>query len=139
MEANTRQGMRGYLVRGQLAPDLSELVVETAVFTEILPQTSQNNHSDETLLVAGDNLLTNYEVNGTDDNEKPVAHRFNLDLSAVDTIPLPNIKYRVTDATDVINGRFWVANYFYPRRYQPANRERCPCRKVWLGSHPPYV
>ena len=115
IEANTKDGMRGYLVAGQIAPDLSELVVETAVITEILPQTNQVNHSDETLLVAGDKLITLYEANGATVNEAPVAHRFNLDLSDVDSVPLPNIEYRVTDGTSVDeNGRFWVINYFYP-------------------------
>lgn len=115
IEANTKDGMRGYLVAGQMAPDLSELVVKTAVITEILPQTDQNNHSDETLLVDDDKLITIYETNGVDVNESPVAHRFTTDLSAVDTVPLSNIEYRVTDATRLDeNGRFWVANYFYP-------------------------
>ncbi len=115
IEANTKDGMRGYLVAGQIAPDLSELVVETAVITEILPQTNQVNHSDETLLIDGETLITIYETNGVIVNESPEAHRFNLDLSALDTVPLPNIEYRVTDATDVDeNGRFWVINYFFP-------------------------
>jgi hypothetical protein len=96
VEANTSEGMRGYLVAGQIAPDLSELMVETAVLTEILPQTNQNNHSDETLLVDGDKLLTIYEANGVDVNKTPVVHRFNLDLSALDTMPLPNMKTAVS-------------------------------------------
>lgn len=115
VEANTSEGMRGYLVAGRMTPDLSELVVETAVITEIRPQTNQNNHSDETLLVDGSRLVTLYETNGEEVNESPVAHRFNGDLSALDTVVFPNIPYRVTDATSLDeNGRFWVANYFYP-------------------------
>ncbi len=66
-------------------------------------------------MVDGETLITLYEANGVDVNESPVAHRFNADLSVLDTVAFPNIEYRVTDATSVDeNGRFWITNYYYP-------------------------
>ena len=116
VEAELNEGMRGSLVAGQMMPNLSELVMDTAVITEILPQARQENRTDETLFVYGDSLITLYEVNGTSVNESPVAHRFDFDLKPREPLPFPNIEYRVTDATAVDEkGRFWVINFFDPR------------------------
>ncbi len=115
VEASGSDGMRGYLVQGYIEPDLSQIVMDTARITEILPQANVGNKADEALLIDGETLITLYEVNGVDINSDPVAHRFASDLSLLDTIPFPNIEYRITDATMVDeNGRFWVINYFYP-------------------------
>jgi hypothetical protein len=107
--------MRGYLVTGQIAPDLSGLVLDSDQLAEIEPQADLNNQSDEALLVAGDELLTFYEANGTAVNPKPVAHRFGRDLVPLGRLPLPNVEYRLTDVTAMdAGGRFWAINYFFP-------------------------
>jgi hypothetical protein len=106
---------KGYLLRGTIAPDLSKAVVDTSRFVEIPAPTSLNNRSDETLLIAGNTLLTLYEVNGAAWNPQPVAHRFDLDLNPLPPIPFPNLDYRITDAIALDGaGRFWVINYFFP-------------------------
>lgn len=108
--------MLGYLVSGQMAPDLSQFVLDTDTTTPIQPQADSRNHTDETILLVNDELVTIYEVNGRTITPNPVAHRFaTTTLQPVDTLPFPNIEYRVTDATAVdANGRFWVINYFFP-------------------------
>ncbi len=115
IEASPREGMRGYLVAGEMAADLSQLAVDTAVLTEILPQNDIGNKSEEALFIAGDQIVTLYETYGAAVTESPVAHRFEADLTAVDAISFPHIDYRVTDATALDgDGRFWAINYFFP-------------------------
>jgi len=114
IEAKSQGSMQGYLVRGQIAPDLSEIVLdeETAV---ISPQAAIDNKTDETILLVGDQVLTIYEANGLLPNPNPVAHVFGADLAEKGTIPFPRMEYRVTDATELDeNGRFWVINYNFP-------------------------
>ena len=114
IEANHRGGMQGYLVRGQIAPDLSGVVVftETAV---INPQADIDNMTDETILLVGDEVLTMYEANGLLPNPSPVAHIFGMDLTESGTMPFPRMEFRVTDATELDeNGRFWIISYNFP-------------------------
>ena len=113
IEADTKAGMRGYLVRGKISPDLSEVVLETEVPVEIRPQADLKNQTYEALLVAGDLLLTIYEANGALLNENPQVYRFNKELKAEEPLAFPAIEYRITDATALDeNGRFWVSNYY---------------------------
>lgn len=114
-EASRPSGMRGYLVSGRIAPDLGSLVLNTATVVEIPSQPKVGNKSDEALLVAGDRLVTIYEVNGAAINTSPVVHLFDMQLAPSGTIPFPNVEYRITDATDLDEeGRFWAINYFFP-------------------------
>ncbi len=115
VEADGRNGPMGYLVRGTIAPDLSQIAIDADSLVEIAPQSSRGNTSDETLLVDGDTLVTLYEVNGAALNQRPAAHLFSLGGIVTGTVPMAALEYRVTDATAVDgNGRFWVINYFFP-------------------------
>jgi hypothetical protein len=115
IEASSADGMRGYLVSGRMAPDLSTLVLNPATRAEITSQPEVENKSEESLLVAGDRLVTIYEVNGAAINPSPVVHLFDMQLAPAGTIPFPQVEYRITDATDVDSeGRFWAINYFFP-------------------------
>ncbi|MFQ5614901.1 MAG: hypothetical protein ACE5GO_00300 [Anaerolineales bacterium] len=107
--------MVGYLVTGTMAPDLSGMVIDAANLTEIAPQSGVGNMSEESLIVAGDTLLTLYEANGAGVNPNPVAHVFDMGLAATGEIPFPNVEYRVTDVTALdADGKFWGINYFFP-------------------------
>jgi hypothetical protein len=115
IEAETDAGMTGYLVSGTIAPDLSALTVDTTTRTEIQPQSTVGNMCEESLLVAGETLVTFYEANGVGVNAAPVAHLFDSALAPAGTIPLANIEYRITDVTALdSNNLFWTINYFYP-------------------------
>lgn len=107
--------MRGYLISGEIKPDLSELRLDTNNLVEILPQAELSNMSDESITIAGEYLVTIYEANGANVNPNPTARIFDLGtLQPKGTIPFPNIEFRVTDATSVDEaGRFWVINYFF--------------------------
>lgn len=128
IETRQRFGALGYLVQGTIAPDLSEIRLDPTVITPIPTQAELPNISDETLIAVGDQLATLYEANGLVVNLSPVVHFFDrFSLAEMGTLPLPNIEYRITDATALDNqGRFWVINYFYPgdRALRPILRAR---------------
>lgn len=123
IEARTsEEKMRGFLVTGILARDLSVLRLETDSIRAIDPQTSLDNYSEESVFVAHGSVLTLYEVNGSavdgkrPDGASPRAHVFGTDLGPRGTIPFPDdVEYRITDVTDLdATGRFWAINYFFP-------------------------
>lgn len=113
----SRQGgeMMGYLVKGAVQGDCEALVVDPDSIIEVAPQADLDNMSDETLLIYQDLLFSIYEANGENVNPDPVTHVFDLGLDFIEDRPLPNVEYRITDATDVDeNGKFWAINYFFP-------------------------
>lgn len=114
IEAESGTTTAGYLVRGQVVGDLESLVIESGAIATIPSQSGLSNMAEESLLVAGNEVLTFHEVNGAALNPTPVAHRFSFDLEPRGTVPFPSLEYRVTDATAMEDGgRFWVMNYFY--------------------------
>ncbi len=116
VEARQQGGMAGYLIKGTVEGDCSRLTLEPDTYVEIPLQADLGNMSDETILLYEDHVHTIYEANGLNVNPDPVVHVFDPSLSPVGEISLPNIEYRITDATTVDEtGIFWAINYFYPR------------------------
>jgi hypothetical protein len=115
IESSGGAPMMGYVVNGRIAPDLSQIELDTTNLVEIAPPVPLSNYSDEAILVVNDTVLTIYEANGKNVNPVPAAHQFSTDLELLESLAFPAIEYRVTDATAVDgNGRFWVINYLYP-------------------------
>lgn len=115
LEASPAGGMRGYLVRGEIAEDLSGIRLQAQPLPVLAAQSRSDNKSDEALLLDGEQVWTFYEVNGATLNPQPMARAFNLGLEALNTVSFPNLEYRLTDASALDeNGRFWVINYQYP-------------------------
>jgi hypothetical protein len=113
IEARNLLGMKGYLVAGSVASDLSEVRLDPVSLTKNPPQMNLGNKSDEALFIADDNLFTLYEANGAL-NPDPHATRFNRSLQPQGVIPFPRLEYRLTDATAPdAGGRFWVVNVHY--------------------------
>lgn len=113
----TRQsgGMLGYILRGAVSGDCSEIVLDPESRQEIPPQANLSNMTDETIVISGQKVYTFYEANGIHVNPESLAHVFDLDLTPLGTVEFPNIEYRVTDGTAAAeDGSFWVFNYFYP-------------------------
>jgi hypothetical protein len=115
IETNTGAAMLGYLVSGQIAPDLSAIRLDTAFLRPLPAQAVIPNFSDETIIAGQDRLFTVYESNGVLYNPRPVARQFDLNLVNPETPVFPNLEYRITDATPIdADGFFWVLNYFFP-------------------------
>jgi len=73
------------------------------------------NIAEESMIIAGEKVITFSEDNGCNITDEPKAKVFNKLISFLGSIPFPTIEYRVTDATALdSDGRFWVLNYFYP-------------------------
>lgn len=113
IEAEANKAMSGYLVVGEMAPDLSALTLDVNLVRRVPPQADLENMAYEALLVAGDRLVTLYEANGQAVNPEPVAKVFDFYLSPQADIPFPNLEYRLTDVTPLDGGgRFWAINHF---------------------------
>lgn len=127
IESKPGRSMLGYVVRGEIAPDLSVITLALDSLEEILPQAKIDNFSDEALLISSGKVLTFYEAWGPNVNPEAVGHIFDLDLSPSGTWPLENIEYRITDVTSTDDsGRFWAINYLYPGdevKLEPAEDE----------------
>jgi len=122
IEASPPDGMMGYLVAGDVDEDCTSFVIDPDTLLEIPPQADLKNMSDETLVVYEDHVYSFYEANGANVNPDPEAHVFDEILDEMTQIPLPNIEYRITDATTADeNGEFWAINYFFPgdQKLQP--------------------
>jgi len=124
IEASPDRKMMGHWVRGVMAPDLSALTLDAASLQQIEPQAKISNFSDETIVATADGEFTLYEANGVKVNPSPVAHGFGTDGTPRQTIPFPNMEYRITDATALDSaGNFWALNYLFPgdiRKVKPA-------------------
>ncbi len=115
IESETRRGMKGYLVSGIIATDLSAITMNSVPITEIVPQSRIGNMCEESIICWNNRLITIYEANGAAVNPSPKAHIFTTDLNPEKPLPLDPIEYRITDATNIDDhNRFWAINYFYP-------------------------
>ncbi|MGB0388651.1 MAG: hypothetical protein ACPGWR_27840 [Ardenticatenaceae bacterium] len=114
IEARSGEAMLAYLVSGTMAPDLSDVQLDTTILAEIPAQSDIPNYSDETLLVGDESLITIYEANGQNVNPAPQGHQFDRNLAPLGEVAFPNIEYRITDAT-ALDGekRFWATNYLF--------------------------
>jgi len=114
IEAGDGAEMQGFLLRGEIDSNLTSMTFDTAKMTLLQPQAKSENHSDESLLVLKDKVITFYEVNGKTIVATPVAHVFDFDLNPIGTIPMTNIEYRITDTALESANVFWGINYFFP-------------------------
>ncbi len=107
--------MKGYLVRGFIAPDLSALRIDVDSLTEISLPADIPNKSDESLLLTPQGVAAFYEVNGARLNPAPAAQVFSSQMAPVAQVSFPRLEYRLTDVSTLdAQGVFWGINYFYP-------------------------
>jgi hypothetical protein len=73
-----------------------------------------HNMAYEAITVVKDTVVTLFEANGAGVVQSAFCPRFTRQLSALHPLSMPNIEYRITDATDVdAKGCFWVINYHW--------------------------
>ena len=114
IEAGEGTDMQGYLISGTISPDLGTLYLDTSHLALIPTQSHTENHADEAMLIRDDKVITFHEVDGELVNPNPVAHVFDIKLNFLETIPMTNIEYRLTDTAWGSENTFWGINYFYP-------------------------
>ena len=115
VEANDDTVMAGFLVSGSYDFVDDMVVMDMTSLTSIPMGLNIPNVAEETIIIDGERVITISEANGLNLNPKPKAKVFNADAEFVGLIPMPNIEYRVTDATALDEqGRFWVINYYFP-------------------------
>ena len=127
--------MRGYLVSGEIAPDLSEVRLDRSTLVENLPQVNLSNKSDEAIVVLGDQLITLFEINGAGLNPDPHATHFDAQFQRLGEIPFEPLEFRVTDATPPdAEGLFWVINYFFPGEPEQATENDPLAKRFGQGA-----
>ena len=115
IEFEHEMDIQGYLIAGTIAPHLGGVRLDTTTLQPLPSQTRIGNLSYETLLLVPGGVVALQEANGTVVNPYPEAYVFDPTLTVRDSLQIPNLEYRLTDATSLdTDGRFWALNYFYP-------------------------
>lgn len=115
VEAKEDTCMAGYLVCGHYKMTDNKVSIDMTRLTSIPMGVNIPNVAEESMIIAGDKVMTFSEANGRNICDDPRAKVFDKLINFVESIPFPSIEYRVTDATALdSNGKFWVLNYFYP-------------------------
>jgi hypothetical protein len=104
--------MEGYLVKGQMAADLSRITIDPQPRPRMEAQADLSNMAFEATLLTQDGVLVFYEANGAAANPKPYANHFGRDLSPRDPVTLEPLECRLTDVTTLDEqNHFWALNY----------------------------
>ena len=115
VEAKDDTVMAGFLVSGHYDVVDGLVVMDMTSLNSIPMGLNIPNVAEEAVVIDGRRVITISEVNGLNVNPEPMAKVFNAAAEFTGSLPMPQIEYRVTDATalDEAN-RFWVINYYYP-------------------------
>ena len=114
-EANMKTHMQGYLMSGTIQADLSEIKLDLDKVVVLAPQNSIMNQSYEALVLSPSGIASVFEANGAEVNLDPSVLLFDKELNPLTSLKMPNIEYRLTDATTVgKSGEFWMFNFHWP-------------------------
>lgn len=115
VEFDHEANAQGYLITGEVRPGLAAVHLDVATLKALPAQTQIGNLSYETLLLVPGGVVALQEANGWIVNPNPEAYVFDEALTMRDSLSIPTVEYRLTDATGLdADGRFWALNYFYP-------------------------
>ncbi len=115
VEANDDTVMAGYLVSGEFDLIDGVVIMDMTRMNSIPMGLNIPNIAEETIILDGERVITISEANGLNVNPSPQAKVFNADAEFTGLMSMPQIEYRVTDATALDSDRrFWVINYYYP-------------------------
>ncbi len=104
------------IVKGNFDFESKTLKLDTTSLTKIVCEDKIFNLSNETLTQFRKNIIPIYEANGKAIESEPRVSLFNEKLKFQKFLSLPNIEYRITDATEAdSSGKFWIMNYLYPK------------------------
>ena len=105
--------MAGLLLWGTIIPSTMEIDIPEENIMLIKPPAQIDNFSFESLTITDGQLIIIYETNGSKTIDRPFQYVVNLDDMSINKTPFPNIDFRLTDATSVIDNRFWMINYYW--------------------------
>jgi len=115
VEAEDDTTMAGFMVSGHFSVVDNMVVMDMTSLIAIPLGLNIPNIAEETIVIDGNRVITISEANGLNINPEPKAKVFNADAEFTGYISMPQIEYRVTDATALdAEDCFWVINYFYP-------------------------
>jgi hypothetical protein len=106
--------MKSFIISGEITVE-DGIHLDVHSLIELPVQTDYFNLSYESLLISGENLIAIYEANGVAANPNAFAYVIDLETAEISSLPMPDIPYRITDASELdTDGNFWAINYFYP-------------------------
>ena len=105
--------MAGLLIWGSIIPSTMEIDIPEENLMLIKPPAQIDNFSFESLTITDGQLIMIYETNGFKIIDRPFQYVVNLDDMSINKTPFPHIDFRLTDATSVIDNRFWMINYYW--------------------------
>jgi len=115
VESRNGCDMAAYLLSATLDASANRITLDTAPPRQLDLCAQACNLSVESLILWQGGLLLLAEANGKNLCAAPTAQRIGLNGESLAALPLPNIEYRVTDASSAdAEGRFWVVNYLWP-------------------------
>lgn len=124
MESKHDGIMHSYLISGKMDFKKKKLTINTDKFETIKLPVNIKNMGFESILKYKNQLMILFEATGANIYPNPKAEIYSNTLNHNSSISIPNIEYRVTDATEVDDkGQFWALNYFWPgekKRLLPA-------------------
>ena len=105
--------MAGLLIWGTIIPSTMEIDIPEENLMLIKPPAQIDNFSFESLTITDGQLIMIYETNGFETIDRPFQYVVNLDDMSINKTPFPHIDFRLTDATSVIDNKFWMINYYW--------------------------
>ena len=114
IESNKSGKMSGYLIKGMIKPDLSEVTFDEMTITQIPIHKQIKNMSYESILLHKNQLYVFFEANGKNVNPSPKVHIYDLELNYISSKNINLTDYRITDVTSSKQNNFWAINYMWP-------------------------
>jgi len=105
--------MAGLLIWGTITSLTMEIDIPEENIMLIKPPAQIDNFSFESLTIIDGQLIMIYETNGSKTIDRPFQYVVNLGDMDINKTPFPNIDFRLTDATSVIDNKFWMINYYW--------------------------
>jgi len=105
--------MAGLLIWGSIIPSTMEIDIPEENIMLIKSPAQIDNFSFESLTITDGQLIIIYETNGFETIDRPFQYVVNLDDMSINKTPFPHIDFRLTDATSVIDNKFWMINYYW--------------------------
>ncbi len=102
-----------FLIKGRIDSVNMQITLDSSTLTQIPLQTNINNIGYETIVINGDKIIVINEANGFNLLASPKAFEYDENLNLLDTISIPHVEYRITDATYAKNNKFYAINYFW--------------------------